>query len=249
MKVSQDKKKEIRRNLIRAAVDLFSEKGFRKTTMKEISSRAGYGAATIYNYFPSKEKILFGYFEEKQIDMSESLGSVPDFDSFDLKEKLQIQIETLLDIYLEDREFVEEAYGLLLDSPLRTLSEFQPIKQVFTNMVKSFFDDAAAKGEIPAPPFPGLAVNLYWDYTGLVVFYWLKDDSSGFTNTSVLIDLSLDIIVSVLRSGILSKAADMAAFLFKSHIYGNVESIHHLFSSVREVHANMMGRKGQGDRS
>ena len=224
MKITQDKKKEIRRNLVRAAVELFSEKGFRKATMKEISIRAGYGAATIYNYFPNKEKLLYGYFVEKQSDMIEALEEIPDFDSFHLKEKLQIHIETLLDFYLQDREFVDEAYRLLLDSPLRTFSEFQPIKQGFTNMVKGFIDEAVAKEEIPAPPLPGLVINLYWDYMGLLVFYWLKDDSAGFANTSVLIDLSLDIIVSILKSGLLSKAVDMAVFLFKSHLYGNVEN-------------------------
>lgn len=243
MKVSQDKKKEIRRDLIRAAVELFSEKGFHKTTMREISSRAGYGAATIYNYFPKKEKILYGYFEEKQADLSRALEEVPDFESFHLKEKLQLHLETLLDIYLQDREFVTEAYRMLLDSPLRTLGEFRPIKRGFTETVRGFVEGAIADGEIPAPPFPGFMIDLYWDYAGLMIFYWLKDDSPGFSNTSVLIDLSLDIIISILQSGVLSKGVDMAAFLFKSHIYGNVESIHHLFSSVRDIHEKVMGAR------
>ena len=131
-------------------------------------------------------------------------------------------------------------------SPLRTLGEFRPIKQGFTRAVQGFIDTAVDKGDIPAPPFPGLVVNLYWDFVGLVIFYWLKDDSPGFANTSVLIDLSLDIMVSILASGIITKAAELGAFLFKSHIYGNVESIHRLFSSVRGFHRHMMGDRNEG---
>ena len=62
---------------------------------------------------------------------------------------------------------------------------------------------------------------------------WLKDNSTGFTNTSQLIDMTLDIIVNVLKTGIISKAADILSFLFKSHIYSNIDNIHKLFSSAK----------------
>jgi AcrR family transcriptional regulator len=240
MKVSQEKKKEIRRDLIKAAVEVISEKGFRSATMREISIRAGYSAATIYNYFPSKEKVLFGYFQEKQLELLELLEDIPDFNAFTLKEKLQVQLESLLDLYLPDREFAREAYQLIFDSPLRTFSEFRPVKKIFTDTVAEYFNAAVEENEIPEMAFSGFIVNLYWDYAGLMIFYWLRDDSTGFTNTSVLIDMSLDIIVAVLQSDILNRTADMLAFLFKSHLYSNVDVIHSLFSSVREVHDKMM---------
>jgi len=249
MKVSQDKKKEIRRDLIQAAVELFSEKGFRKATMREISSRAGYAAATIYNYFPNKEKILYGYFEEKQRELIKSIEDIPDFSEFTLKEKLQMQLETLLDLYLPDREFVQEAYKLIFDSPLRSLSELRNNKKMFTDAVSEFFDVSIANDEIPESTFPGFLINLYWDYAGLVIFYWLRDDSAGFSNTSVLIDLSLDIILAMLKSDILSKTANMLAFLFKSHLYGNLETIHGLFSSVSEIHKSMLKSKEKSSAS
>ena len=241
MKVSREKKKEIRHDLIRAAVTVFSEKGFRAATMREISTLAGYSAATIYNYFPNKEKILYGYFADKQMEVQELIENIPDFNEFTLKEKLQAQLESLLDLYLEDREFVQEAYRLIFNSPLRTFSEFTPIKKIFTDTVHAFITAAVEADEIPEVPFPGFFVNLYWDYGGLVLFYWFRDDSTGFTNTSQLIDLSLDIIVGILKSDVLSKTADMVSFLFRSHIYSNIENIHGLFSSVKEMHTKVMG--------
>jgi AcrR family transcriptional regulator len=240
MKVSKDKKKEIRRDLIQAAVDLFSEKGFQKTTMREISSKAGYGNATIYNYFSNKEKILYGYFEDKQSEVAQSIDDIPDFEVFTLKEKLQTQLETLLDLYLEDREFVQEAYKLIFDSPLRTFSEIRPVKKIFLKRVEEFFDEAVKAGEIPELIFPGFMTNLYWDYTALIIFYWLRDDSTGFSNTSALIDLSLDIIIAIFKSDIISRTTDMLSFLFKSHIFGNIVNIQGMFQRMREVHNKVM---------
>lgn len=57
MKVSQEQKNEIRKKLLKAAVEIMTYKGFQNSTMREISEKAGFGTATIYNYFPTKEKI------------------------------------------------------------------------------------------------------------------------------------------------------------------------------------------------
>jgi AcrR family transcriptional regulator len=48
--------KEIR--ILNAAINAFSEKGFKSTTTSEIASRAGVAEGTIFRYFPSKDAIL-----------------------------------------------------------------------------------------------------------------------------------------------------------------------------------------------
>ena len=233
MKVSKEKKKEIRNDLLQAAVEVFTEKGFRAATMREISTRAGYGVATIYNYFPNKDKILYAYFDIKLTETVETVKNIPDLDEFTLKEKLQILLETVLDIYLQDREFVAETYQMLFDSPLKTYSEFQAIHDVITDTVKSFLTTAAEKGEIPEVPFEKLIAALYDEYCILIVLFWLRDDSEGFANTSQLIDLSLDLIVGILKSGLITKSFEIIIFLFKNFVYGSIGNLHTLFSSLK----------------
>ena len=41
--------------MLNAAKDLFLENGYSRTTMDEIADRAGFGIATLYNYFKTKE--------------------------------------------------------------------------------------------------------------------------------------------------------------------------------------------------
>ncbi|MBN2039681.1 MAG: TetR/AcrR family transcriptional regulator [Spirochaetes bacterium] len=229
MNVSNEQKVENRKKLITAAVEIMSEKGFQAATMREISSRAGLGTATIYHYFPNKEKILYAYFQDKYEEVPDLLSEIPDFTDFTLKEKLQIQLESLFDLYLEDREFVLEAYKLMFDSPLRSFSEFIPIKDSFIKTVNIFFEESINNNEIPDSAYRNFINNLYWDYTALMTLYWCNDTSTGFTNTSQIIDMTLDIIIQVLKGGIISKFADIGMFLFKNHIFSNFQNMNKLF--------------------
>ncbi len=48
-----------RRQIIDAAVPLFIEKGYHKTTMKQIAHSAGFSIGLVYEYITSKEDILY----------------------------------------------------------------------------------------------------------------------------------------------------------------------------------------------
>ncbi|MCP4130775.1 MAG: hypothetical protein GY754_07320, partial [bacterium] len=130
----------------------------------------------------------------------------------------------------QDREFVMEAYKLIFDSPLRTFSEFVPIRDRFTAQVRLFIETAIENGEVPEHPFGSFILNLYWDYSGLMTLFWFNDDSEGFSNTSSLIDMSLDIIVEVLKSGLIPKSMDIFSFLFRSYMFNSMDSLKKLFS-------------------
>ena len=54
------KKRETRRAINLAALDLVDEKGFSAVTTEEIAARAGVSARTFFNYFPSKEAAVIG---------------------------------------------------------------------------------------------------------------------------------------------------------------------------------------------
>lgn len=53
------RRKEARpREIIRAALETFAEKGFAATRLDDVAVRAGVGKGTLYLYFPSKEELL-----------------------------------------------------------------------------------------------------------------------------------------------------------------------------------------------
>ena len=57
----QDKRK----NIIRAAIEVFAEKGFHRSRVSDIAREAGVADGTIYLYFKSKDDILITIFEER----------------------------------------------------------------------------------------------------------------------------------------------------------------------------------------
>lgn len=54
---------DIRERLFRAALAVFSKKGFAETTVEDITNAADVGKGTFFNYFPSKDHILLAFAE------------------------------------------------------------------------------------------------------------------------------------------------------------------------------------------
>ncbi|MHA1134916.1 MAG: TetR/AcrR family transcriptional regulator [Candidatus Thorarchaeota archaeon] len=53
------------RRILEAAYELFAEKGYRGSSMREIAERSGIKAGSIYNHFKNKEEIFEAVFIEK----------------------------------------------------------------------------------------------------------------------------------------------------------------------------------------
>ena len=54
---------ELRGRILRAALDLFAQKGFAETTVEDITNAADVGKGTFFNYFPSKDHVLVAFGE------------------------------------------------------------------------------------------------------------------------------------------------------------------------------------------
>lgn len=74
---------ERRHAILTAARDAFSQKGFHRTTIRDIAQRAGLAEGTLYNHFKNKDDLLIGLFEtlgaqtRAKLTQSGSAGSVP----------------------------------------------------------------------------------------------------------------------------------------------------------------------------
>ncbi len=52
-----------RNQIIESAIAIIAQKGFQRTTIKDIAQHAGIADGTIYNYFANKEALLFSIME------------------------------------------------------------------------------------------------------------------------------------------------------------------------------------------
>ncbi|MBY8888718.1 TetR/AcrR family transcriptional regulator [Streptomyces sp. PTM05] len=58
------KKRETRERIANAAMELFVERGFDRTTVAEVAAAADVSVKTVFNYFPAKEDLFFDRDEE-----------------------------------------------------------------------------------------------------------------------------------------------------------------------------------------
>lgn len=59
----QIKKETVRNAILDSARDLFSERGYHRTTLQDIAQLAGTGVSSLYSYFPSKLHLLYAVVE------------------------------------------------------------------------------------------------------------------------------------------------------------------------------------------
>lgn len=244
MKISQEKKAQNRLDIISAAVDLIGDKGYKTATMRQIAKAAGLGEATIYNYFPTKEAILYAYYEDHMLACIEDLKTVPQFETFSLQEQLQTFFETSLNRYLSDRGFVQETARQALLGASRDWPLIRPIRAAFLKAVDEMLAAAVEVGEIPDPVFQDLLGQFLMDaYIGVVV-YWLEDRSAGFENTTVLVDRGLDLTCALLKAGVANKLFDMAIFMFRTHILDRIEHLATPLKTAATVKRRFMEEMG-----
>jgi mycofactocin system transcriptional regulator len=60
------------------AFTLFDERGFDETTMDDIAQAVGIGRRTLFRYYPSKNDILWGQFDDSLETFAERFRSTPD---------------------------------------------------------------------------------------------------------------------------------------------------------------------------
>jgi AcrR family transcriptional regulator len=69
---------EARRRLQQAALELFREQGFDRTTTAEIAARAGVNERTFFRHFPDKREVLFDGEADLRAALTQEVADAPD---------------------------------------------------------------------------------------------------------------------------------------------------------------------------
>ena len=243
MKISEQEKRQTRLKILEAAADVIIEKGFRSASMREIARRAGVGDATIYNYFPTKESLLYGYCEHIQQQTMNALKEIEDFHTFSLQEQLQQLVETELQLWLPARDFLQQVFTLTYYSPASGVTHLAETRRLNKKMVTDMLEAAVEAGEVPDQPYRELLPRLFWDYQTGILAYWLKDSSQDFENTTQLLDKTMSIVATILHQGLVGKSLDLISFLFRTHIMSHLDS----FSDFTNTASSVKRRFMEGD--
>jgi AcrR family transcriptional regulator len=197
-----NKKESTKRAILRAALKLFVEKGFYRTTTKSVSSKAGIAEGTLFNYFPTKEDLAL-YFFEQELDAVIDLYKQDDrIQRATLPEKLFAIIQQSLDRLSPYEEFIGAALlrGL---APASKLSPWNLQSQErhlrYLRFIRDILAQAEVAGEIPhLGDIGAYAFGLFHLAMGMHRF---RDTSKGKEETLALMDRCLKVAAHLLKGG------------------------------------------------
>ena len=218
MKTTKAQQDETRARIVRAATALIVAQGYDSTSMKDIARAAGIGDATIYKYFPTKERLVIGYFDLLAEQALRATQDTPDFTSFDLQSKLQRLTDALLEAMAPDRAFVALARDMLARSPLLLLGDQLKAKQVLKEAASAWLDEAVQMGEIPPSDYTRIIAGLYVDFCHGVIAFWLRDATEQAAETTRQVDQLLGALVALLKAGLPDRLMQLAGFLLRSQL-------------------------------
>ena len=241
MKTTKSQQEKTRRHIIRTAVELITQQGYDATTMKQLAREAGIGDATIYKYFPAKERILLDYFELAIADALKLLDETPGLVQFTLHEKLQLLVDAIFEGLLPDREFVAIARAIVRKSPFVMMRDDMQSQHLLKERVAAMIAEAEEGGEIAPCDFKNLIGGLFTDYLFAVILYWLKDESDEFSDTTQLVDLTLAIVTLALKSGVMNKMSELATFLLRSQMARMMQHSSGLLDILKTARRSMGG--------
>jgi len=147
-----------REQLIRAALDVFQEKGFHATTVRDIGRAASLTQGTIYNYVRSKEDILFLVCDRviaEYISRMEQASAATGDPVVRLREALR----EVARVMIEQRRSILLVYHESHNLDRRSLRGLLVRVQGFINQVEELVTEALGS-EAPLKPKRGLLANI-----------------------------------------------------------------------------------------
>lgn len=189
---------ETRRKIYDAALQLFREKGFEETTMRDVAQKAGVALGAAYYYFSSKEAFVLAFYDEMQQGSHEAILQAMQQHK-KMKDRVRCVLEKRLELLEPNRKFCDALFRYAPNSqdPLSPFSEeTRPIREQSIEHLRL----ALEGGDTKVPPdMQKRLPYLLWLYQMAVILFWLYDRSPGQQRTQQLIEKSLGLIVTMLR--------------------------------------------------
>jgi mycofactocin system transcriptional regulator len=154
-----------------AAFRLFDDHGFETTTMSDIAAAVGVGRRTLFRYYPSKNDILWGQFDEGLHDFASTFASMPQRVSL---------VDAIVDAIVAFNTFDEHAtvqhrqrMQLLLGTPA-LLAHSELRYSAWRDVVAEYV--ALRVGGQPSDLIPSLAGRMALSVALTAYEQWLLDD-------------------------------------------------------------------------
>jgi AcrR family transcriptional regulator len=185
----EPKRDATRRRLLERALKLFQQRGVDATTMRDIAKAAGLSLGAAYYYFPSKEALVFAYYEDNQAETE----AIADRATGSLRERLGTIFHGKLETIRPHRKMLAAIVQRLVD-PGDPLSAFSQQSRAVRERAIAIFERALADAKLPRD-VTMLAAHALWLLMLATMLVYIHDSSPGEARTHGLVDDALDLAV------------------------------------------------------
>nr|WP_236702343.1 MULTISPECIES: TetR/AcrR family transcriptional regulator [Bacillaceae] len=139
--------KKRRQQMIKGAVSLFIEKGFHRTTTREIAKESGFSIGTLYEYIGTKEDVLYLVCDSIYDEVMESVKRLLDESGTPL-DRLKIAIRAYLAVVDEKQDEVLVMYQETKSLPKETLPYVLKKELEMVTLMESFIGACVQNGDM-----------------------------------------------------------------------------------------------------
>ncbi|USG61073.1 TetR/AcrR family transcriptional regulator [Sneathiella marina] len=148
-----DRRKDSNHRIIQAAMELFAENGYQRTTLIQIGRKAGYTGTLVSNRFGSKERLLRAVLA-LILNRFETSGNIDQPSNNSDTVSIAVELSDFVAAYLEDvalRGTRIRALYVLMGEGMGSLPEITDeiahVNEVFRGRISSFLESGKERGE------------------------------------------------------------------------------------------------------
>lgn len=176
MKVTHNRKEEVRKELLDEAAKHFAKFGFEGSNINDISQDAGYAKGTIYNYFRSKEELFGTVIEEAAQRAVRRYRAVKP--GSDVRECLKSLAQADVSVLREEEAFMKvlagEAMNPRSENYGEILSHLAPFIEQISDVLQSGLEIGVIRTDRPVP-------QLSLAFLGILTLMYIQHWKSGGT--------------------------------------------------------------------
>jgi len=192
------KSDETRTRILDAALDLFRERGFDATTMRDIARESGVALGATYYHFESKEAIVLAFYELAKEELQEPLEAAVDH-AKGLADGFGALLEAKFAYYTPNKKFLGALFPHSAD-PRDPLSLFSEHNRHIRQADAQFFSRLLEKSQtrVPGDLAPYLP-SLLWLYQMALLLFWIYDDTEDHARTRLVTEKSLAVVTRAIE--------------------------------------------------
>lgn len=146
------RRKAVEAEILQIAADVFSEKGYRATTLDDIVAAAGFSRATFYSYFPSKEELLRRMYQQVTSSTQAAIERIAAED-LPVPEKLRRIIRYQISYLAEHRPLMRVFFSELLNLPPEMIRSVMQANRAYSRVIERVAAEGVRSGAL-APLHP-----------------------------------------------------------------------------------------------